>query len=189
MSAGTVETEIKLRISDHTAARKLLEQKGFSVSRARIFEANSIYDLPGGELHSRGQLLRLRLAGDRAVLTWKGPLIEGPHKSRPETEVGVADFELCDRLLVDLGYVLVFKYSKYRTELQNEAKLGTVTLDETPIGDFLELEGPPNWIDQTARDLGFSTSDYINASYVTLYMEDCKNRQVQPGFMIFQNQE
>jgi adenylate cyclase class 2 len=123
------------------------------------------------------------------VLTGKGPPIVGPHKSRPETEVGVADFERCDHLLRDLGYVLVFRYEKYRTELQNEAKLGTVTLDETPIGDFLELEGPSDWIDRTARDLGFSTSDYITSSYITLYMEFCKNRQVQPSFMTFQNGE
>jgi adenylate cyclase class 2 len=67
--------------------------------------------------------------------------------------------------------------------------LGTVTLDETPIGDFLELEGPSDWIDRTARDLGFSTSDYITSSYITLYMEFCKNRQVQPSFMTFQNGE
>ena len=27
---------------------------------------------------------------------------------------------------------------------------GVIELDETPAGDFLELEGPPEWIDATA---------------------------------------
>jgi adenylate cyclase class 2 len=42
-------------------------------------------------------------------------------------------------------------------------------LDETPIGEFLELEGEPGWIDRTARELGFSEADYITDTYGALF--------------------
>ncbi len=42
-------------------------------------------------------------------------------------------------------------------------------LDETPVGVFLELEGPPEWIDRTAGTLGFSEGDYITLSYLELH--------------------
>ncbi len=49
------------------------------------------------------------------------------------------------------------------------AASGVAMLDETPAGVFLELEGPPRWIDRTARRLGFGEADYITASYAELH--------------------
>jgi hypothetical protein len=62
-------------------------------------------------------------------------------------------------------------------------------LDETPIGNFLELEGSPRWIDRTARLLGFSSSDYINRSYGYLYLAFCRERRIRPKDMLFKNGE
>jgi adenylate cyclase class 2 len=59
------------------------------------------------------------------------------------------------------------------------------TLDETPIGVFLELEGPAEWIDRVAEELGFDESDYILASYATLYADHCRQRGVKPTDMLF----
>jgi len=47
---------------------------------------------------------------------------------------------------------------------------GKALVDETPVGNFLELEGPPDWIDRTARRLGFRPGDYSLASYRDLYL-------------------
>jgi len=185
MRDGLLETEIKLRTSDPTAARKLLAANGFRVVRDRVFEANSVFDLPDGSLRTKGQLLRLRQAGEQITLTWKGPEIPGRHKSRPETEVGVTDFDSCSRLLQDLGYLLVFRYDKYRTEFQSLSPSGVATIDETPIGTFLELEGKSDWIDQTAAGLGFTQTDYILASYGTIYRNYCEEHSIVPSFMQF----
>jgi len=62
---------------------------------------------------------------------------------------------------------------------------GVATLDDTPIGVFLELEGAPGWIDRTARLLGFAEQDYITASYRSLYVDDCAARGIPPADMIF----
>ena len=51
-------------------------------------------------------------------------------------------------------------------------------LDETPIGDFLELEGERRAIDRSARLLGYGPADYIARSYGALYME---HRRIAPA--------
>ena len=61
-------------------------------------------------------------------------------------------------------YKVLHRYSR-------AGEAGVVTLDETPIGVFLELEGPAAWIDATAVVLGFSEADYITASYGSLFFQ------------------
>ena len=60
-----------------------------------------------------------------------------------------------------------------------------VTIDETPIGTFLELEGEPEWIDRTAALLGFTTGDYVTASYASLYLEYRQSNATVPMDMVF----
>ncbi|MFY9647601.1 MAG: adenylate cyclase, partial [Terriglobales bacterium] len=60
-----------------------------------------------------------------------------------------------------------FRYEKYRAEWSDGA--GHVVLDETPIGNFGEIEGPPRWIDRTARALGVAPSDYITETYAPMF--------------------
>ena len=48
---------------------------------------------------------------------------------------------------------------------------GQVVVDETPIGNFCEIEGPPRWIDTTAKELGVTPSDYITKNYATLFAD------------------
>jgi len=186
-TSGGIETEIKLRLrGDANTGQQLLLTHGFSISVDRVFEANSVYDTATDTLRSNGQLLRLRLAGSVVTLTWKGPAKgSGPHKSRPETEVQVDNFERASELLVSLGYRVRFRYDKYRTEFTRAGEHGTATLDETPIGTLLELEGEPDWIDATAAQLGFKPEDYITSSYGALYQQYREQHPEAPEFMTF----
>ena len=43
-------------------------------------------------------------------------------------------------------------------------------IDETPIGNFGEIEGRPLWIDATARLLEIRQADYITLSYAELFL-------------------
>ena len=74
-----------------------------------------------------------------------------------------------------------------RTEYRQPGHLGIATLDETPVGVYLELEGTPNWIDRAARKLGFAEEDYITASYARLWLDWCECRGVKPADMLFKN--
>jgi adenylate cyclase class 2 len=189
-SGSKQETEVKLRVANAADAQHLIAAAGFQVSVPRIFEANTIYDSPDAALRQRGSVLRLRRAGDKVTLTLKGQPSPGKHKSRPEDEIVVSDYETADRILTKLGYQPTFRYEKYRTEFAEAREpgtitAGTITLDETPIGTFLELEGSPEWIDATAGALGFHETDYILESYGKLYINFCSEQSRNPTEMTF----
>jgi adenylate cyclase class 2 len=185
MTQGSVETEIKLRLKDRAATLEAICQAGFTESAPRVFEANTLYDTAKQDLRARGMLLRLRQVGDRGVFTWKGHPQPGPHKSRPEVETAVLSTEKMAEILKQLGYQPVFRYEKYRTEYNSRNGEGTLTFDETPIGDFLELEGPGDWIDSTAEQLGFSRDEYVFDSYGRLYLAHCERHGLEPTHMTF----
>jgi adenylate cyclase class 2 len=180
-----VETEIKLRLASAAAVRRLLAKLGFKVTRRRVFEINLLFDTPSGALRGAETTLRLRQAGRVNTIAFKGPPAAGRYKSREEVESGFADMRALRRILEALGFSPVFRYEKYRTEYTATERGGVVTLDQTPIGDFLEVEGGARWIDRTARSLGFSPADYITASYGRLYLDHCAARGLEPGNMVF----
>lgn len=185
-TAHGIETEVKIRLKDAISAQQLLANAGFSISVPRRFEANTIYDTADQTLKNSQMLLRLRRIGTDSLITWKGPYIAGPHKARPELETSVGSLEMLQQILHALGYDPSFRYEKYRTEYQHPTLPdGTVTLDETPIGVFFELEGTSDWIDQTAALLGFEPAAYVLESYLRLYQNDCSAKGVEPSNMVF----
>jgi adenylate cyclase, class 2 len=186
MTSGAVETEVKLPVRDIGEVTLRLRKAGYSVSVPREFESNSLYDSPERRLTRTGMALRLRQAGERSIITWKGPAAEaGPHKTRPELETTVGSVAVLSDILTRLGYEVVFRYEKFRTEFRRQEALGSIVLDETPIGAFLELEGPGDWIDKAAMELGFSPVSYILDSYASLYTKQCRENGRQPMHMLF----
>jgi len=155
------------------------------VHRRRTFEDNVVFDTPDLMLRQSGKLLRVRQTGSDALVTYKGPDEPGKYKSREEVEVAVSGVGTTALLLERLGFACVFRYQKYRTEYTRSGGRGIVTLDETPIGCFLEIEGAPAWIDSTARLLGFHAADYITASYGGLYLALRKQQGDLPADMVF----
>lgn len=165
------EIEIKLAAPSVEEARAILRAAGFRVSKRRVYEQNTVYDTAARDLRNSARLLRLRHVGRACTLTYKGPPEPGRHKSREEIETAIADGDAFSAVLDRLGYSPTFRYEKFRTEFQRRGSKGIATLDETPIGVFLELEGKPGWIDRQARALGYEEKDYITASYARLYYE------------------
>lgn len=178
-----LEVEIKLPVSDLIATKEHITQLGWRPLTPRTFEINVLLDLADSSLRNQGVVLRLRQYGDRAVLTYKGPGQDAKHKVREEFETSVGDLQTLQVILGHLGYHPTFRYEKYRTEFTDNT--GHLTLDETPIGNFLELEGPPDWIDAQAALLGYSESDYITLSYGRLYAAYCQRTNQPMGHMVF----
>jgi adenylate cyclase class 2 len=185
------ETEIKLLARDRKQVRKRLSQLAFKVFKARHFESNYLFDFPDLRLHKSGCLLRLRFAGGESLLTFKGPpLRTRRYGSRREIETRVEDGALLREVLKNLGLKPVFVYEKYRTTYAtgNRADiygLPLVAYDETPIGNYLELEGPEKWIDKIATQLGYSPQDYITSTYLALYVRKCREERRKPANMVF----
>lgn len=185
MASSKSEIEIKIAIQTPAAARKLIVAAGFELHVPRVFESNVLYDFADLRLRRSGKVLRLRVAGPVATLTFKGKSIDTRHKVREEVETTFQHPGAMRRVFSELDLRPVFRYEKYRTEYRRPAERGIITLDETPIGNFLEIEGRPRWIDRTARQLGFSHQDYITSSYGVLYTAYCSRLAVEPSDMIF----
>jgi adenylate cyclase, class 2 len=179
----------------------------------RVHEWNVIFDTPEGGLAKHGQLLRIRTETEsnpkkgkpasvpRTLLTFKRPLVKGTsasgssqethrHKVREEIEVEVADPSILAKVFEGLGMRGWFRYEKYRTTFRlpptlSWAKELLIELDETPIGTFVELEGPPAAIDQAASELGHTRRDYVLKNYLSLYVEECRRLGQEPRDMIF----
>jgi adenylate cyclase class 2 len=164
------EIEVKFQIEDLSGLTDRLKAQAFRLVTARTHEMNTLYDLPDSALRSRGALLRLRQYGSRWTVTYKDkPAIQGRHKSRREIETMVENGPALAQILEALGYQPRFAYEKFRTEWTDG--VGHVVLDETPIGNFGEIEGSPEWIDAVARRLNISHDQYVTLSYSELFSE------------------
>ena len=177
------EVEIKFRIADVRELQKRLITAKFKVITPRTHEMNTLYDLKGEPLKKRGDLLRLRKYGNEWVLTHKSKGTVGRHKTRTELETEITDGEKMNSILLALGFSPTFRYEKFRAEWSDGK--GKVVLDETPIGNFGEIEGKSHWIDQTARSLQISGADYITLSYTELFYDWRKRTRSAVSEMTF----
>ena len=180
-----IENEIKLRIDDVAPVQERITSLGYNVIHERTYENNVTCDTGDRSLRGSRRLLRVRTAGGRTTITFKGPPQEGRHKTREEIEFTASGADPVLSLFAHLGFEPVFRYEKYRTEYGKSETDAVVTVDETPIGNFLELEGPSDWVDSTARELGFTSADYIKESYGALYVEYCREKGTPPTDMLF----
>jgi len=167
--ASNQEIEIKFRVADLRALTRQLRAAGFRIVTKRTYEMNTLYDLPGEVLRGKRELLRLRQYGSEWKLTYKAKKKTGRHSSRAELETKVADGKKMDLILRALGYGPSFRYEKFRAEWTDGK--GQVVVDQTPIGNFCEIEGAPRWIDATAKKLGVTGKDYITKNYAGLFSD------------------
>lgn len=189
------EVEIKFRIHDLRKLEQSLIAAGFRRITPSTREMNTLYDLPGRKLRQRGELLRLRQYGETWVLTYKAPPVVakntrktgsekvGSHKVRIERETRVENGKEMDVILRALGFSPSFRYEKFRAEWSDGN--GHVVVDQTPIGDYGEIEGPARWIDSTARALGIVRQDYITVNYASLFFEWKRQTQSPAEEMTF----
>jgi adenylate cyclase class 2 len=181
--ASTLEREIKLRFPDVATARAAIVEAGATPMRGRRFREDCLLDSEDEVLRSRRCVLRIRTETGRSLLTYKGPVQPSPMKLREERETVVADGETLLYLLEQLGFHVWFRYQKYREEFGYQDAI--VTLDETPIGIFVEVEGSEAAIRQMAGALGRSDRDFIVDSYRGLYARYCEENGVPCTDMVF----
>ena len=185
------EIELKFPVADPAAFQSLLPALGFHLDTARTFESNTLYDTPARDLRLRKHLLRLRQYGKLWTVTHKRPskdedpaTADAKYKVRIETETHVDDGEATAEIFAHLGYTPVFRYEKYRTEWSQmplfaaerpDGAIGHLVVDETPIGNYAELEGPTDWIDRMLELLDIDPKSCLTDSYGKLF-EDWKDR-------------
>ena len=203
------EIEVKLAVEDIGALRRGLHNLGAHAGESvtahrgeRVFEHNVLFDLPGQPIRKRGALLRLRWqapagkgvspakwkpATGTAFLTYKGrPSTGDGYKVADELETEIKDPQRLTAIFKAIGYRPSFVYEKFRTEFRIAGVSGLVVdVDETPMGNFVELEGPRKAIDRVAALLGRSRDEYLTGSYAALHREFCRRQGRSFGDMLF----
>ncbi len=185
------EIEIKLEVRNPRVLKRRVAELGFHPVKARHFESNYMFDFPDLRLRKARCLLRLRFVDRHGILTLKGvPLRTSRYKVRPEFEAVIKDGQRLRDILESLGLRETFRYEKYRTvyaarRKSKKTESPVLVYDETPIGNYVELEGSKRWIDKVARQLGYGREDYIPASYGKLYRQKCLGKGEKPGNMVF----
>jgi len=169
MPAHHNEVEIKFSVANPRELSRKLRAAKFRLVTPRTHELNQLYDFPGDLLRQRGELLRIRKYGSKWTVTHKSRGKIARHKSRVEIETVVEDGVKLAAIFSALGLRPTFVYEKFRAEWSDGA--GHVVVDETPIGNFGEIEGPPRWIEKTARALGIVPEKYITANYASLFQQ------------------
>lgn len=171
--------EIEVKLQCDLAA---LERAPMSLEliHPRHFEQNWLFDTPSRELGSNFSVLRVRTVDNAGTLTYKAPPLAADAKSqfkkRIELETAVGDPHQLIAILTRLGYRKWFGYQKYRTVYKATLPSGSelsAMIDETPLGNFIELEGAEEAILEATRLLGITPDRYILVSYLELQAQRC----------------
>jgi adenylate cyclase, class 2 len=182
------EIELKFSVMDGRALRSAIDGLGFTLITERTFESNILYDTADRQLRARKQILRLRHYGERCTVTHKRKAADSDgdlrYKTRIESESMVEDCDALAEIFTQLGYGPVFRYEKFRTEWQMEE--GHLVLDETPIGVWAELEGPPAWIDTMLEKLCIAPELRTTESYGKLFLRWKEETGNPAGNLTFQ---
>ena len=178
------EIELKFCVPHLQRLQQTALREGFLLETPRTLERNALFDTPDRHLLATRQILRMREYGGKWVVTHKRPPANNddsaPYKERLETETHVEDGEAMGAVFVEIGYAPIFRYEKFRTEFSDTEGDGHLVLDETPIGNFAELEGPPEWIDSALRRLGVDPELCFTDSYGRMFL-DWKSRTGSPA--------
>jgi len=169
-----LEIEVKLKIRNLQRLRRDLLEMGCKETVPRSLERNWTWDFPGQPLRQQGKLLRVRQFSGRCLLTFKGAAQRSRHfKIREERETEVQDPETLGVILGRLGLEVFFRYEKYRTsyslKLRGKRRSVDLSVDETPIGNYLEIEGTEADIHRVGKKLGFDEDAFIKESYLALF--------------------
>lgn len=180
---GPTEREIKLRFDSAETARAAVCAIGATPLRGRRLQSDAVFDTRDFALATRGEVLRVRVEEGHHCVTFKSPLPHPTMKLREELETSVGDGALVITILRRLGYVMAFRYEKYREEFAAGGVV--IAVDETPVGTFVEIEGTDDGIMAAAAALGRTPDDFVLESYRALFVQSCQVAGVVPTDMVF----
>ena len=182
--------EIEVKLAADTLDR--LHRAGFNLKqlKPRHFEDNWLLDSSAGTLLNQGAALRVRITAEGGLITYKGVVSEtaiSPLKVREEIESEVSDPDRVMDLFERIGFHRAFRYQKYRTIycLEVDGHELEVAFDETPLGNFIEIEGDEDRVLYALKAAGFPSTDIIRESYPELQASRCRERGVPLEDLVF----
>jgi adenylate cyclase class 2 len=173
-----IETEVKFYLANIDSVRSRIISLGADFKN-RSFETNIRFEDAEKTLIQKRSLLRLR-KDTKATLTFKAelPVKDNQFKIQQEFEVEVSDFDAMEHILKSLGFQEEQVYEKWReVYVIGDTQL---CLDTMPYGDFLEIEGKKESIQQLASQIGLLWEKRILLNYLAIF--DIIKRQLNLSF-------
>jgi adenylate cyclase class 2 len=156
-----LEIELKFPVGGFGEVQRRLQQWAARAG-APLAEADHYFNAPDRDFARTDEAFRLRRIGDDNRITYKGPKLGGPAKTRSEEELplgsGAATAEAFCRLVVHLGYrpTAVVRKTRNPYHFEREGFALEVCCDNVEqLGQFVEVEivAEPQQRDQAERVL------------------------------------
>jgi adenylate cyclase class 2 len=176
-----LEAEVKLAL-EPDAARALEERLAALGARplGEHVQVDTYFAHPVRDFRVTDEALRLRLDDDRLRITYKGPKLDPPRKTREEIEFGLdTDIETASTLLTKLDFASVARVRKRRVEyeLPGSRKVIVAVDDVEQLGHFCEIEVMARDVaegrqalEESVRRLGLEHLSPIPESYLELLL-------------------
>lgn len=174
-----LEIEAKYRVNgDYQWLEIKLLALGFDPIHTMHPESTTYYEREHVETHGTtvrvnfavGEYLRIRQGHMGAYITHKAIVSGVPGlKTRQESETKIDNPQAMEHILQALGFAAVAGY-KIRRALW-EKGCCSVVIDRTKKGNFCEIEGSVEAVQNIAKRLGFTENDLIKESYRELLAE------------------
>jgi adenylate cyclase, class 2 len=171
-----IEIEIKIPCENIDRLSQLSGQ--IELETPRHFEDNWMLDTAEGKLRGEKSSLRIRYAQSRGIITLKAlSSTDSKYKIREELEAQTNEPTQMLAIFERLGYHTFFRYQKYRTVYKitlMDGKILKAMFDETPMGNFLELEGTEEAVKFAINALQLNAGDYATTTYIGMQAERCR---------------
>jgi adenylate cyclase class 2 len=169
-----LEIELKARVDALGPVRNRLQQLNAEFF-GRVHEHDIYYNAPHRNFARTDEALRVRYAGGKAVVTYKGAKVKNLGlKAREELNTGIESGEVFHEILARLGFVKTAEVNKWRENYRYGN--ASIALDEVEhLGTFVEIEviadtetqAASERIETIKKELGIS-GEAILASYLEL---------------------
>jgi adenylate cyclase class IV len=160
------ELEVKAVVEDAAALGRRLASSG-GVVTFRGLMSDRRYDLGGGPLTTRDEVLRVRTftpatgsAGRRAEVAWKGPTRRaGPYKEREEHQFEVGDPAAVETIFARLGFAVTDRVDRCVELIRLPGAVARI--EWYPRMDVLvEIEGTPEGIEAAVSASGMAREHF-----------------------------
>jgi adenylate cyclase class IV len=179
------EVELKSVVDDIDTRRALVEEGGGRLEfDGRLIDRR--YGDPAGRLMLIDHVLRLRVyetaSGREGHLDWKGPTqYERGYKVRDELSTRIGDPDALAEILENLGYSVIMEIDRHIW--QYTLGQATIRFERYPrMDDLVEVEGPPDAIEQGIVVIGLDRSGY-SADRLTDFVARYELRTGQPAVL------
>lgn len=162
------EIEVKVPVKDFKEVKKLLKNLKAKKKCKETLEKNILFENKYIKIKDKDWVFRLRSFGEKNLLTLKTKAKgKKGFKVREEINLYFDDFEKMKKILEKLGFFEAFYYEKYRESYDLSGL--EISLDRTPVGNYVELEGEYRKILSFLDKMGVKIEQTLSLSYYQLF--------------------